>query len=44
MFDPAFVEINEEEDLMDLIGRPLKGKGKEVDESGERMLARKKKH
>lgn len=38
------MEIDEEKDLMDLMGRPLKDKGKTVDKSGEKRLARKKRH
>lgn len=44
MFDPTFIKIDEEEDLIDLMGRLLKDKGKVVDESGEKMSSRKRRH
>lgn len=44
MVDLAFLEIDEEEDLGDLIGRQLKGKVKEVDKNRKRRSVRKKKH
>lgn len=32
-FDPSLIISDEDEDILDLIGMPLKDKGKQVDES-----------
>lgn len=42
MFDQTFMEIDEENDLVDLMGKALKYKGKTVDESGEKRSSRNK--
>lgn len=44
MFDQVFVEIDEEEDLVDLIVKTLKDKGKLIDESEDKKSSRKKRH
>lgn len=38
MFDSAFVEIDGEEDLVDLMGKLQKSKGKVIDKSREKIL------
>lgn len=41
-FDPALVVSDKEEDIVDLMGRPFKDKGKQEDESDDKRSERKK--
>lgn len=43
-FDPIFVEVDEKDDIINMMGLPLKVKGKAVSESGEKRSSRNKKH
>lgn len=44
IFYSAFIEIDEEEGIMDLMVRPLKYKGKVIDKSGEERSSKKRRH
>lgn len=44
VFDPALVVRDEKEGLIDLMGRPVKDKGKIIIKSGDALLERKKRH